>query len=175
MDKKLASKTNIYSIALRYTAVLLLGLTVGLFVAGTALAQPPTPAVSDDEVNAIARTMYCPVCENIPLDVCPTQACQQWRDLIRDKLTQGWTEDEIKQYFALQYGDRVLAEPPPRGLHLLIYIIPPLAIPLGIFMVYRVLRSWQREKEMVMPKVLEKQVVDEDYARRLEAELKRRS
>ena len=32
-------------------------------------AQQPTP--SDDEVNAIARQLYCPVCENTPLDVCP--------------------------------------------------------------------------------------------------------
>jgi cytochrome c-type biogenesis protein CcmH len=40
-------------------------------------AQQPTP--SDDQVNAIARQLYCPVCENTPLDVCPTTACHQWR------------------------------------------------------------------------------------------------
>ena len=50
-------------------------------------AQQPTP--SDDEVNAIARQLYCPVCENTPLDVCPTQACAQWRDLIRQMLAEG--------------------------------------------------------------------------------------
>jgi len=41
-------------------------------------AQKPTP--SDDEVNAIARQLFCPICQNIPLDVCPTQACADWRE-----------------------------------------------------------------------------------------------
>ena len=52
---------------------------------GLVLAQEPTP--SDDEVNAIAKQLYCPVCENTPLDVCPTEACRQWRELIRQQLS----------------------------------------------------------------------------------------
>jgi cytochrome c-type biogenesis protein CcmH/NrfF len=84
------------------------------------LAQEATP--SDDAVNAIARQLYCPVCENIPLDVCPTQACAQWRALIREKLAQGWTEEQIKAYFVEQYGVRVLNEPPRQGWNWLIYI-----------------------------------------------------
>ena len=55
-----------------------------LSINSVALAQDQEPNVpSDDEVNAIARKMYCPVCENVPLDVCPTQACMEWRELIR--------------------------------------------------------------------------------------------
>ena len=92
---------------------LLVALTLS---ARLAFAQAPTP--SDDEVNRIAHQLYCPVCENTPLDVCPTEACRQWRDLIRQQLTQGWSEDRIKQYFVDQYGVRVLAEPPRAGLEL---------------------------------------------------------
>ena len=44
----------------------------------TVSAQGSTP--TDDEVNAIARQLYCPVCENTPLDVCPTDACKEWRE-----------------------------------------------------------------------------------------------
>ena len=40
--------------------------------------------------------MYCPVCENIPLDVCPTDACIQWRQEIGVQLADGKTPDEIK-------------------------------------------------------------------------------
>ena len=39
-------------------------------------AQDTSP-VTDDEVNALAQELYCPVCENVPLDVCPTRACAQ--------------------------------------------------------------------------------------------------
>ena len=42
----------------------------------------------------------------------------QWRELIREKLKRGWTEQQIKDYFVQQYGDRVLATPPAVGLEL---------------------------------------------------------
>ena len=63
---------------------LLVGTLIALslaFLASPAPAQGPTP--TDDEVNRIAKQLYCPVCESTPLDVCPTEACRQWRDLIR--------------------------------------------------------------------------------------------
>jgi cytochrome c-type biogenesis protein CcmH len=100
-------------------------------------AQQPTP--SDDRVNKLAREIYCPVCENTPLDVCPTKACAQWRDLIREKMAAGWTDRQIKDFFAAQYGDRVLAEPPMTGTNWLIYILPPVGLLLGLWLVFRVL------------------------------------
>jgi cytochrome c-type biogenesis protein CcmH/NrfF len=103
--------------------------TVCLVFTQTALAQIPTPTpvagienITDDQVNAIARQMFCPVCENTPLDVCPTQACAEWRELIREKLAAGWSEAQIKQYFVDQFGDRVLAAPPARGINWLVSI-----------------------------------------------------
>ncbi len=102
-------------------------------------AQAPTP--SDDDVNAVARELYCPVCENIPLDVCPTTACAQWRELIRLKLSQGQSKEQIKQYFVAQYGDRVLAEPPRTGLNWLAYGLPPVIFLVGVYLVYRGLRG----------------------------------
>jgi len=127
--------------------VILLAVLMGLAVTGLALAQGYQPGtVTDDQVNAVARQLYCPVCENTPLDVCGTQACAQWRELIREKLGQGWGEDQIKDYFVAQYGDRVLAMPPAHGLNWLVYIIPPLAILAGIFILYSAFRAWKRPK-----------------------------
>src|SRR5512142_2007406 len=87
---------------------ILLAVTLTITFAIIASAQAPTP--SDDDVNRIARQLYCPVCENTPLDVCPTEACRQWRELIRSMLADGKSETEIKQYFVDHYGARVLAE-----------------------------------------------------------------
>ena len=111
----------------------------GMLWSSPVSAQKATP--SDDEVNAIARQLYCPVCENIPLDVCPTQACAQWRALIREKLAEGWSEEQIKQYFADQYGTRVLAEPPRQDWYWLIYLVPLLMIGGGAFLVVRIFRG----------------------------------
>ena len=73
--------------------------------------------------SKLLKQLFCPVCENIPLDTCGTAACEQWRGIIRDKLAEGWSEEEIKAYFVDQYGDRVLAEPPARGFNWVIYIV----------------------------------------------------
>lgn len=155
---------------------ILSGLLLGTLMASPAQAQQATPVpVTDDQVNAIAREMYCPVCENTPLDVCPTQACAEWRELIRLKLSEGWTEKQIKDYFVQQYGDRVLATPPPRGLNWLIYIIPPLAFLAGAWVLFRAFRAWQRPLTAVLPPEEQlKAAVDDDYIQRLEAELQER-
>lgn len=136
--------------------------------ASPARAQEPTP--SDNQVNAVAKQLYCPVCENVPLDVCPTQACAQWRQTIREKLAAGWSEQQIKDYFVEQYGARVLAAPPARGLNLLVYLLPPLAFAVGAYVVYRAVRAWRHAAAPVtsLP------ATDDDYIRRVEAELRRR-
>jgi cytochrome c-type biogenesis protein CcmH len=159
----------------------LLAVVMGFAIAGLALAQDSGPgAVTDDQVNAVARQLYCPVCENIPLDVCGTQACAQWRELIREKLGQGWGEKQIKDYFVAQYGDRVLAMPPAHGLNWLVYIIPPLAILAGIFILYTALRAWRKpaaaaaaDQGAASPPQAAGAEQD-DYVKRLEDELSKR-
>lgn len=141
------------------------------------LAQDSDPSVpSDDEVNAIAKEMYCPVCENVPLDVCGTQACAQWRALIREKLSEGWTEEQIKQYFVDQYGDRVLAEPPAKGLNWLVYVVPPIAFLAGFFILYRGIQSWRQiepEEDHESPAAEAGEEPVDEYMALLEEELRR--
>jgi cytochrome c-type biogenesis protein CcmH len=145
-----------------------------LLAARPAFAQAPTP--SDDEVNRIAHQLYCPVCENTPLDVCPTEACRQWRDLIRQQLAQGWSEDRIRQYFVDQYGARVLAEPPATGLNWLVYVLPPLLILAGAIMLLRAMRAWTKPGTPVAAEPgTQNEAPKDEYVARLEEELKKRS
>jgi cytochrome c-type biogenesis protein CcmH len=98
--------------------------------------------VTDDEVNEIARDVYCPVCESTPLDVCQTQACADWRELIRTKLGEGQSKQEIFEYFARQYGDGVLANPPRRGVSLVVlWVLPVVVVLLGLLLFGRTMRS----------------------------------
>jgi cytochrome c-type biogenesis protein CcmH len=150
---------------------------LGLFflTLGTASAQDISSAeVTDDQVNEVASQLYCPVCENIPLDVCGTPACIQWRALIREQLSMGWTEREIKDYFAAQYGDRVLAVPPARGLNWLFYVLPPLAILAGGYILFRVIRSWRQASPQDADLELAEESMDDEYVARIEDELRRR-
>ncbi|MCJ7624622.1 MAG: cytochrome c-type biogenesis protein CcmH [Anaerolineaceae bacterium] len=155
---------------------LILVFFVTLLVAGSVSAQEVEPFPSDDDVNNIAKDMFCPVCENIPLDVCDTKACEQWRELIREKLSEGWTEKEIKDYFVLQYGDRVLAEPPARGLNWLVYSLPPLSFLVGIYIVYRVLSRMRKQTQMPTDtaETTESLPKDNPYFAKMEEELQKR-
>jgi len=143
------------------------------------LALLPAPAAAqdgeptDDEVNAIARGLYCPVCENVPLDVCPTQACAQWRAIIQQMLAEGRTEQEIMDYFVVQYGERVLAAPPAQGFNLLVYLIPPAAFLAGAFMLARIIRRWTRPASSAAGAPAT--ASDDPYVERLEQELRRRA
>jgi cytochrome c-type biogenesis protein CcmH len=125
--------------SLRSRSLPFLLLCLALLLALPASAQE---SVTDDEVNEVAKDLYCPVCENTPLDVCPTQACQDWRAEIRAQLSEGKSKEEIQQYFVEQHGARVLAEPPSPLLRLL----PIAAVLIGgaFFILY--LRGLRREE-----------------------------
>jgi cytochrome c-type biogenesis protein CcmH len=153
---------------------LMLAVGFALLPAGFVRAQEPTP--SDNDVNAIARQLFCPVCENVPLDVCPTQACEQWRQLIREKLVEGWDEDRIKAYFVDQYGARVLAAPPAEGLNWLAYLVPPIAILSGAYLLYRAMKSWQRpaREAGLQGDIVKAPEIEDEFINRLEEELRKR-
>jgi cytochrome c-type biogenesis protein CcmH len=141
-----------------------------------AAAQGGDP--TDDDVNAIAKQLYCPVCENIPLDACGTAACEQWRGIIRDQLAEGRSEEEIKAYFVAQYGDRVLAEPPRQGFNWIFYIVPWLVLIAGGWILYSGFRTWRAAGTDVRPgtkKIKEHDLTDDPYISRIEEELKKRS
>ena len=150
-----------------------LTLLFGFLVVRLVTAQQPTP--SDDQVNAIARQLYCPICENTPLDVCPTTACAQWRELIRQKLTDGWNEQQIKDYFVQQYGARVIS-----ARNWLVFLIPLLAILIGAYVLYRVFRSWRLPTQPVDLSPTTSGLPDgqnplqDEYIQRLEDEVRKR-
>jgi len=158
-----------------WLATLMVLILMGVVVTGVSAQTGTQPMPSDDDVNAVAKQLYCPVCENIPLDVCPTQACAQWRELIREKLASGWSEEQIKMYFVQQYGDRVLATPPARGLNWLVYVIPPLAILVGGYILFRAFKAWKQPVPQNMAaETGSPDVAPDDYVARLEEELKKR-
>jgi cytochrome c-type biogenesis protein CcmH len=166
---------NIFSKLIRWLVLfLILG---GIFSPGSAAAQGTDP--TDNEVNVIAKQLYCPVCENIPLDACGTAACEQWRGIIRDKLGEGWSEDQIKDYFVVQYGDRVLAEPPRQGFNWVVYIVPLLIFAVGILLLYQAFIHWRRAEpdrstREDTNRAAKSQKTPDEYISRVEEELRKR-
>lgn len=153
-------------------AVLVALLGLALSATASVSAQQPTPDV-DNEVLRISKNLYCPVCTGVPLDVCETQACVQWRALIREKLLAGESEAQIRQYFIAQYGERVLGAPPPEGFNLSAYVLPVFVLLVGAVILFWTARTWlKRPRTANAPATVPP--VSAEYAERIARELKAR-
>ncbi len=127
----------------------LLTLAASLIAAALVYAQDGTTNYpTDDDVNRVAKQLYCPVCPNTPLDVCETKACQDWRAQIKDLLAGGQTEDQVIEYFVAQYGERVLAEPRRSGFTSFVWLLPVLSVAIGLVVVVQILRGWKAKRSM---------------------------
>ena len=162
-------KLRLTNYALLLPMITVLALSVAFTL--TALAQSTAP--TDDDVNKIARQLYCPVCESTPLDVCPTEACRQWREVIRTMLADGKSEVEIKQYFVTQYGVRVLDVPPNPWLT---YFIPGVVILIGAVLLFRGFQLWKKPLATEAVAVTEEAqpVQQDEYLAKMEEELRKR-
>jgi cytochrome c-type biogenesis protein CcmH len=170
----------------RICAILLLGLVAGIcFMPGIVVrAQETSPGageVTADEVNAVARELWCPLCSGVRLDTCELKACEQMRQEIALKLEAGEDTASIKQYFLQQYGPQILGEPPREGFNWLAWILPVIALAGGaVFLVLRgrrlFYRSPQDRTSANAPGVQGpngRPNPDDRYARQLDEELKR--
>ena len=146
-----------------------------LVIAQVGLAQdgasaPSAEAVSADDVNTVAKELWCPLCSGVRLDACELRACEQMKDVIADKLTAGESTQNIKSYFVQQYGPQVLGEPPLEGFNWLAWILPIVVLVGGGFFL------WSRTRRMVrQPKptpVAAAAEPGDHYNQELEKELK---
>lgn len=151
----------------------LLTIAASFFAVAVVYAQQGYP--TDDDVNRVAKQLYCPVCPNTPLDVCETKACQDWRAQIKDQLAAGWTDDQVIQYFVEQYGERVLAEPRRSGFTSFVWLLPVVSIVIGLVVVAQVLRGWKtkRAAPVVPAKPAPAANIPPEVLERLEEELRK--
>ena len=139
-----------------------------------AAAQDADPAaVTLDDVNAIAATMFCPDCENIPLDKCGTSVCVQWKDEIARMLADGQNAETIRADFVARFGERVLAVPGDPTLRALSLAAPWLLAGLAALMGLAVLvRLRGRESDALPAESASGSADDDPYRARLERDLK---
>jgi cytochrome c-type biogenesis protein CcmH len=157
-------------------ALLLLVVFLSFLAAGPVRAQSdPAPAapstITADDVNDVARTLWCPLCSGVRLDSCELKACDQMKDVIAIKLGEGEDVNSIRDYFVEQYGPQVMGEPPRSGFNLLAWLLPiAVAVGGGVFL-------WTRARRMVQAPVQSgagnaETGVHDEYSHKLDEELK---
>ncbi len=133
-------------------------------------ARPPggPPPDLEQQVYAVASGLRCVVCQNLSVADSPSDLAKEMRSLIRERLQQGKTPDEIRAYFVSRYGDFVLLEPPKRGFNLLVWGLPFVALLAGACGVYLVARRWTERAHQAAP------ALDPAYLERVRREIEER-
>lgn len=101
----------------------------------------PDPAQEARAVR-LASELQCPVCQGQSINASPSPMAQQMKDLIRSQVADGYTNEEVREYFVSKYGEWVLLEPRAAGFNLLVYILPGVALLAGLAFVGTVVRRW---------------------------------
>jgi cytochrome c-type biogenesis protein CcmH len=128
-------------------------------------------AITANDVNDVARQLWCPLCSGVRLDACELKACAQMKDVIGQKLASGEDAGSIKNYFVAQYGPQVLGEPPLEGFNWLAWILPVLALVAGGLFVGSRVRNSTRQAQQARAETVTPAEGDA-YSRKLEEELK---
>ncbi|HET8984119.1 MAG TPA: cytochrome c-type biogenesis protein [Trueperaceae bacterium] len=93
-------------------------------------------------VFEIARQLRCPVCVSESVADSNAQLAQQMRQLIQQQLEEGRSEAQIFSYFTNRYGDWIMLDPPKRGIHLVVWVLPVIAGLAGLAVVALLVRRW---------------------------------
>ncbi|MEL7432472.1 MAG: cytochrome c-type biogenesis protein CcmH [Chloroflexota bacterium] len=104
-----------------------------------------TTTATQDDVDEVASSMFCPVCENEPLDQCYNATCIQWKREIQNMLSQGMTPEEIQTSFVDRYGQHVVSVPHDPFLRALSFGAPILGTIIALIIGFFTFRSWQQQ------------------------------
>ncbi len=128
-----------------------LGLTLLAALLALSLAVPARADDLDGRAREIAKKLQCPVCQTISVADSPSELAAQMRAIIREKLAEGWTEDQIINYFVERYGEGVLLEPPRQGFGLLAWVGPAVGVLFGLAIIAAAVRAWLRPRSEAEP------------------------
>ena len=66
----------------------------------------------------------CPVCDGQTLDQSQAQLSEDMKTVIRQKIEDGDSNQQIRDYFVERYGEIVLASPDAGGFNLIAWVMP---------------------------------------------------
>jgi len=103
----------------------------------------------DPAVFAIGSELRCPTCVSESVAQSSSAIAREMRQIIQDQLDEGRSRAEILAFFQERYGDWILLNPPARGVLLIVWILPALAVLVGAVLLVRLVRRWRRAADEV--------------------------
>ena len=110
-------------------------------VAAPAFAVNPDEVLDDPALEARARDisqgLRCLVCQNENIDDSDADLARDLRLLVRDRLSEGDSDDEVRQFLVDRYGEFVLLQPRFNLHTLILWLATPLVFLVGLVVLWR--------------------------------------
>jgi cytochrome c-type biogenesis protein CcmH len=95
---------------------LIFSLLLAASLGSAALAAPVAGTFSsqamETRARALQRQLRCLVCQGESIDESQAPLAAELRQLVREQMTEGRSDSQIKQFLVARYGDFILMEPP---------------------------------------------------------------
>ena len=105
------------------------------------LEEPPAASIAIARTERLQKALRCPVCQGLSVSDSPSDAARAMGDRIEELVYEGYTEEQVTEYFVDRYGAWVELEPPTED-HQTLFLAPFAALTLGIL----ALVGWARRK-----------------------------
>jgi len=99
----------------------------------------PKAAVADPEARQqqLTQRIACPWCHGQSLAESDSEVAKDLVVILREKIDDGWSDDQIYTFFASSYGDHVLLDPPLTGWGIALWSLPATAFVAGGWIIWR--------------------------------------
>ena len=151
-----------------FTALLIFGALVASCLTVTEYEAPDL----EQRATALNKTIMCPVCPGESIDQSQNSLAVQMRAIVHEKLAEGWSEQEVKDFLVDRYGPSVLLEPPTSGFSLAAWIVPPVAFALAIAALLLTLKWMRMSAEASAETATDGDSEQRDYVVRIEDALR---
>ena len=108
-------------------------------------APLPLSVEQERQAERIGAKLHCPICSGESIAQSQTDISRQMMNEVRDGIRQGQSESQILGRFVASYGERILMEPPKKGINWLLWGFPVGALVLGTGLWQGYLRRASRE------------------------------
>jgi cytochrome c-type biogenesis protein CcmH len=117
-----------------------------------AAASDPAERLPDPAQEAHARAIFkdirCLVCQNESIDDSEAELARDLRRTVREQVTAGRSDADIKRYLTDRYGQFVLMRPSFDAGNLALWLGPFLVVALGVVLLLGRLRNRQPDAEL---------------------------
>jgi cytochrome c-type biogenesis protein CcmH len=110
-------------------------------VAAVGWSARPRTETQAERVERITSELRCVVCQGLSVRDSPSESARQMRDIVAQRVTEGRTDDQIRDEFRASYGDWVVLSPPLASWTGLVWLVPIVALLAGLVVAWRRLRA----------------------------------